>query len=201
MRVREQSMTERLAQTHESKAIETVVKSGLTGVAATVLAAAVFSPAGFGGMIGTSLAHGGDASNSSRASQDPYSVLPAYPAPLSAQELDAIHSQLAQTAASLEFTRAATDARIERIRSLVTDDGLVTFATTRVAQAAPAPVAQVQPREELRLALSEPVVAFAPIPARIEALPISYGGGVDASVPYSDPHLELAELFLAHAPS
>jgi hypothetical protein len=87
---------------------------------------------------------------------------------------------------------------------LVTDDGLVTFAPTRaptrVAQVAPAPVAQVQPREELRLALSEPVVAFAPIPARIEALPISYGGGVDTSVPYHDPHLELAELFLAHAP-
>ena len=98
-------------------------------------------------------------------------------------------------------TRAATNDRIERMRSLVADDGLVTFAPTRVAQAAPAPVAQVQPREELRLALSEPVVALAPMPAPIEALPISYGGSAfDTSVPYRDPHLELAELFLAHAP-
>lgn len=186
-------MTERSAQTFGQEARDTIIKSSLTGVAATVLAAAVFSPAGFGGMIGTSLALGGESNNSSNASQDPYSVLPAYPAPLSAQELDTIHTQLAQSAASLEFTRAATNDRIERMRSLAVDaDDLVTFEPTRTAQAAP--------REALRLSLSEPVSAPAPTPAPVEAMPISYGGAVDTSVPYRDPHLELAELFLAHAP-
>jgi hypothetical protein len=193
MCVREQSMTERSAQNFGAEVVDTVVKSGLTGVAATVLAAAIFSPAGLGGMIGTSLALGGESNNSSNASQDPYSVLPAYPAPLSAQELDTIHTQLAQSAASLEFTRAATNDRIERMRSLAVDaDDLVTFEPTRTAQAAP--------REALRLSLSEPVSAPAPTPAPVEAMPISYGGAVDTSVPYRDPHLELAELFLAHAP-
>lgn len=190
-------MTERSAQKSTRNiggdGIDTVVKSSLTGVAATVLAAAVFSPAGLGGMIGTSLALGGESNNALSASQDPYSVLPAYPAPLSAQELDTIHTQLAQSAASLEFTRAATNDRIERMRSLAVDAGeLVTFEPTRTAHAAP--------REELRLSLSEPVSAPAPLPAPIEAMPISYGGAVDTSVPYRDPHLELAELFLAHAP-
>lgn len=190
-------MTERSAQNSSRNiggdGLDTVVKSSLTGVAATVLAAAVFSPAGFGGMIGTSLALGGNANNAASAAEDPYSVLPAYPAPLSAQEVDAIQAQLAQSAASLEFTRAATNDRIERMRSLAVDAGeLVTFEPTRTAQ--------VAPREELRLSLSEPVSAPAPTPAPVEAMPISYGGAVDTSVPYRDPHLELAELFLAHAP-
>ena len=34
---------------------DTIVKSGLTGVAATMLAVTIFSPAGFGGMIGVVL--------------------------------------------------------------------------------------------------------------------------------------------------
>lgn len=191
-------MTERSAQKSTRNiggdGIDTVVKSSLTGVAATVLAAAVFSPAGLGGMIGTSLALGGNSNSAANTSADPYSVLPAYPAPLSAQELDTIHTQLAQSAASLEFTRAATNDRIERMRSLAVDAGeLVTFEPTRTTLAAP--------REELRLSLSEPVSAPAPTPAPVEAMPISYGGAVDTSIPYrDDPHLELAQLFLAHAP-
>ena len=35
---------------------DTVVKSGLTGVAATVLAVTIFSPAGFGGYLGARFA-------------------------------------------------------------------------------------------------------------------------------------------------
>ena len=42
----------------EREVRDTIVKSGLTGVAATVLAVTIFSPAGLGGMIGTSLASG-----------------------------------------------------------------------------------------------------------------------------------------------
>mgnify|MGYP000865863612 CR=1 FL=1 len=49
-------MSEQVGGGFEREVRDTVVKSGLTGVAATVLAVTIFSPAGFGGMIGTSLA-------------------------------------------------------------------------------------------------------------------------------------------------
>ena len=57
-------MSEQVGGGFEREVRDTVVKSGLTGVAATVLAVTIFSPAGFGGMIGTSLASsfGNDAS-------------------------------------------------------------------------------------------------------------------------------------------
>ena len=80
-------------------------------------------------------------------------------------------------------------------------DGLVTFAPSR----APARVEM-----NLRLSLSEPTTfAEAPVeayvveaPAEIVAAPVSYSGpGYDASVPYRDPHLELADLLLAHEAS
>ena len=186
-------MTERSAQTYSDEVRDTVVKSSLTGVAATVLAVTIFSPAGFGGMIGTSLALGDAAS--STAAQDPYAVLPAYPAPLTGEELNAIQTQLAQTAVSLEITRAATDDTVEHLRQMADGGELVTFEPTQTAT--------VQPqREQLRLSLSEPVATIAPLPAPIQPTPISYGGSmVDMSTPYRDPHLELAELFLAHTDS
>ncbi len=164
---------------------DTVVKSSLTGVAATVLAVTVFSPAGFGGIIGTSLASsfGGEA-NASNAADDPYANLPAFPAPLSQDELANIHSQLARTTASLEITRAATEERIEHIRAIALTERNVTFA----------PVQQ-SVGEGLRLTMSEPepfVAAAAPQPAALEAAPVSYSGPG-----YVDSHLELAELLLA----
>ena len=176
---------------------DTVVKSGLTGVAATVLAVTVFSPAGFGGMIGTSLASGFGIDTNSAAAEDPYASLPPYPAPLSAQELSDIHNQLARTTASLEITRAATEAKIEYIRSIAISGDAVTFAPVRTAQAA----------DGLRLRTSEPetfaaapapltpVVNAALAPLEVTATPISFVGGVDPS--YRDPHLELADLLLA----
>lgn len=164
---------------------ETVLKSGFTGVAATVLAVTVFSPAGFGGLVGTSLASGLGLDSNSASADDPYANLPAYPAPLSAQELDDIRSQLARTTASLEITRAATEAKIEHMRSIALTDGVVTFAA--------APQATPQQRDaEPRLAASEPVALAAPTPA-------SYANGAAAeAAQYRDSHLELAELLLAH---
>jgi hypothetical protein len=88
---------------------DTVVKSGLGGVAATVLAVTIFSPAGFGGLIGTSLASGFGGDSNASSAEDPYANLPAFPAPLSSTELENIRSELARTTASLEITRAATD--------------------------------------------------------------------------------------------
>lgn len=176
---------------------DTVVKSSLTGVAATVLAVTIFSPAGFGGMIGTSLASGFGLDTNSATAEDPYASLPPYPAPLTAQELSDIHNRLARTTASLEITRAATEAKIEYIRSIAVSGDVVTFT----------PVRQARLDDGLRLRTSEPEIAAAPAPLtpvvnvalpplEVTATPISFVGGADPS--YRDPHLELADLLLAH---
>jgi hypothetical protein len=174
---------------------DTIVKSGLTGVAATVLAVTIFSPAGFGGMIGTSAASGIGSDPNAASADDPYANLPPYLAPLTAEELADIHNQLAQTSASLEITRAATEAKIEHIRAIAMSGEAVTFST--------------RPQSEqlggLRLRTSAPDTFTAAAPAPVETssapqaaalTPANYGGGVDPS--YRDPHLELADLLLAH---
>jgi hypothetical protein len=177
---------------------DTVVKSGLTGVAATVLAVTIFSPAGFGGMIGTSLASGFGLDTNNATAEDPYASLPPYPAPLTAEELSDIHNRLAVTTASLEITRAATEAKIEHIRALAMSGDLVTFAPVRQT---------AQLEDGLRLRTSEPEIATAPAPLtpvvhtmlpplEVTATPINFVGGTDPS--YRDPHLELADLLLAH---
>jgi hypothetical protein len=167
---------------------DTVVKSGLTGVAATVLAVTIFSPAGLGGMIGTSLASGfgGDA-NASSSAEDPYASLPAFPAPLTANELDTIRGQLARTTASIEITRAATNDRIEQIRSIALSDGHATFA--------PMP-AVVQIGGGLRATTSNEV-AFSAAPIEVASTAVSYMGADASSTHYVDANLELAELLLA----
>jgi hypothetical protein len=171
---------------------DTIVKSSLTGVAATVLAVTIFSPAGFGGMIGTSLASGFGIDPTTSSADNPYAVLPAYPAPLSAEELDTIRSQLARTTASLELTRAATEAKIEHIRAIALSNG-ATFA--------PMP-RSVQVASDLRLTTSEEVAFAAPpvaVAAPVEAAPVSYTfGAPPQAAEFRDPNLELADLLLAH---
>lgn len=179
---------------------DTVVKSGLTGVAATVLAVTIFSPAGLGGMIGTSVASSLGLDNAaSPAADDPYASLPAYPSPLSQDELSDIRGELARTTASLEITRAATEAKIEHIRSIALSRGMITHT--------PLPQTTAQVGEGLRLASSAPVSSFTPpapeptvpAPVEIEPTPVNYSGGaVDTSVTYRDRDLELADLLLAH---
>jgi len=164
---------------------DTVVKSGLTGVAATVLAVTIFSPAGFGGLIGTSLASGFGGDTNAAASEDPYASLPAFPAPLTASELDNIRIQLARTTASLEITRAATDDRIEHIRAIA--DGAVTFT--------PMPASAVG--VGLRPTTSVDVAFAAPAPVQVATHAVSYLPADVEPVQYVDPHLELAELLLS----
>ena len=200
-------MSEQAAGSFEREVRDTVVKSGLTGVAATVLAVTVFSPAGLGGLVGTSLASGFGADTSASSAENPYANLPAYPAPLTAQDVSDIRGQLASTTAKMEFTRAATEARIEHVRAIAMTDGAVTFApmpamhAPQLTQTAEAPV----PEPELRLTLSEPVAAPVPVaetPVEAHPVRVSYGGnggGIDYVAPMRDPHLELAELFLAHS--
>lgn len=164
-----------------------VVKSGLTGVAATVLAVTIFSPAGLGGLVGTSLASGfgGD---STAASDDAYANLPAFPAPLSQSELDVIHSQLARSTASLEITRAATDYKIEQVRSIAMSSGAVTF--TPMSQRAAEPMVA-----ELRSTTSNEVAFEAPVSTSTTA--VSYIAAEDTPISYIDSHLELADLLLS----
>lgn len=195
---------------YEREVRDTVLKSTFTGVAATAIAIVTFSPAGFGDWIGASVASsvGFDASTSDN---NPYAELPAFPAPFTRAEINAVRNQLAETEAGLALVRAATDDNIEQVRALALSDGVVTFAPVR--RTAP------QPRGDLRLSLSEPAsfspMAEAPVEAYViesaqveaTAAPVSYvapaaasqaGGGFDTSVPYRDPHLELADLLLAH---
>lgn len=176
---------------------DTIVKSSLTGVAATVLAVTIFSPAGFGNWVGASVASSFGFDSTANEADNPYANLPAYPAPLTQAELNDIHGQLAETAASLELTRAADEAKIEHFRSLELNDSVVTFT--------PAPRAAVVPNSSLRLTLSEPasMTNEAPVesyvmeaPAEVMMQPASYSDAVSA--PYRDPHLELADLLLAH---
>ena len=191
-RVRERERMERPVD-YGREVRDTVVKSGLTGVAATVLAVTIFSPAGFGGLIGTSVASSfGGNSNNTAASDDPYASLPAFPAPLSSEELSNIRGQLARTTASLEITRAATEEKLEHIRSIALSSGAVTFA--------PMPQQQAQ-LTGLRGTLSDPATiapaaASAPAAPAVAATPVNYASTANAA--YRDPHLELAELLLAH---
>lgn len=164
---------------------DTVVKSGLTGVAATVLAVTIFSPAGFGGLIGTSLASGFGGDANASATEDPYASLPAFPAPLTAVELDNIRSDLARTTASLEITRAATDGKIEYVRSIASSGGAVTFAPMPATSPVGAGLRPTTSNE----------VAFAPVAVSTTA--VGYMTNEAGNVQYVDPHLELADLLLS----
>jgi hypothetical protein len=166
---------------------DTVVKSSLTGVAATVLAVTFFSPAGFGGMVGTSLASGFGQDPNSVSADDPYATLPPFPAPLTQDELSNIQSELARAAVSLEITRAATEGKIEQVRRIAMTPGAVTFA--------PIPQPAIM-NGGLRLTTSDPGTFDAPALATA-APPAPTPANYNVEAP-SDPHLELAALLLAH---
>jgi len=183
------------ASSFEREVRDTIVKSGLTGVAATVLAVTIFSPAGIGGMIGTSLASSFGNDPNTAPADNPYANLPAYPSPLTAEEISNIRSQLASTAAVMEFNRAATDAKIEHMRAIALTNGVVTFTPMAVATqhtALAAPVSQPQRQRSL----SEPASAPAPTAVQANLVPVSYrGGGYSLS---RHNRVELAEQLLAH---
>lgn len=105
-----------------------VLKSSLTGVAATMMAVTVFSPAGFGGMIGTSLASGLGLDAKVSQADDVYANLPAYPTPLSVEEVAQIHNQLAGASSALELNRGATETAVSHVRVVALADGVAAFA-------------------------------------------------------------------------
>lgn len=162
---------------------DTIVKSSLTGVAATMIAVAVFSPAGLGGMVGTSLASGLGGDPGVAPADDPYANLPALRAPMSQEEVSQIRGELAATAAAMEITRAATEAKVEHIRAIALTDVDTPFAP------APDEYANERLGGGLRLTLSAPASAPELVPAQYS------GGGVGG---YAGSHSELADLMFAH---
>jgi hypothetical protein len=161
---------------------DTIVKSSLTGVAVTVLAVTAFSPAGFGGIVGTSVAAGLGLDHRSARTNDPYAGLPPYPSPLSQTELTDIRGELARTAASLEITRAATADKIDYVRTIAEHQGL---STSMVATHHASFVATT--------ALAAPVVAAPAAPA------VPLANVAPAAAPaHTDANAQLAALLLAH---
>jgi hypothetical protein len=144
-----------------------VLKSGLTGVAASVLVVAMCSPAGFGGMIGTSLASG----LGFGAKADPEQNAQHFsktPAPLTSAELTAIHETLQSSEAQIDNIRAATDSEIQYMHDIA--------ASGHIALSAPVSMAPLHVAQVVHVAHPSSVA-------------MATGSAVD-------PHLELAALFL-----
>jgi hypothetical protein len=152
---------------------DVVVKSSLTGVAATALAVVAFSPVGFGGVVGASFASGLGLGHDARAHDERYVQLPPFVSPLSQTELSDIRGELARTAASLEITRAATDDKVAYLR---------TVASQQELNASLAPARHAAALNVTTTALAAPAnfVATGVLPA------------------HHDRDMELAALLLAH---
>lgn len=158
-----------LAQDGDAEFRDVVLKSGFSGVAATVLVVAMCSPAGLGGMIGTSVASslgfgaktGPDANATNFANT---------PAPLTSAELTTIHERLASSAAQIDNIRAATDSEIQYMREIASSS---------------------------HIALATPVTTMPAHVTQVAADRVAHPSSVaSASAPAYDPHLELAALLL-----
>jgi hypothetical protein len=104
----------------ETEIRETVVKSGLSGVAATFVAVTVCSPAGLGGFIGTGVANGlgGELSTNTLRARDNGLAFPEVRTPLSAADLTDIRTRLRDSASALDRVRRDTDDAIEMLREI-----------------------------------------------------------------------------------
>jgi hypothetical protein len=180
-----ESPAERLSA-RDRETIQTVLTSTASGVAATVMAVTMFSPAGFGGLVGESLASNFGSEQNLAAADDPYANLPAFPAPLTSEELSSIRGELSRTSAALEITKAATEARIERVRAIAMTDRGASFAPV------PAEYATANIGGGLKVASNQPVVTLQP-----GLVPADYTGGGSAS-DYRASHNDIADLMFAH---
>lgn len=200
--------------TYRDEVRDIVVKSGLSGIAATVLAVTISSPAGLGGLIGSSLASGHTPDSAETA--DALSNLSRYPSPITEVELREIRVQLRQTAQALNDARAETNAEIAHIRSIAASNHILGVAPmAEVAQVGagmsvtPAePVEQAAAAAPIRLAeavraqpIESPAPGFMQISVEYEApqaqlssMALSYGGGEEFGGKPRDPNMELAAL-------
>lgn len=121
-----QSVNDELPINRSHEIRDTVLKSGFTGVAATVLVVAMCSPAGLGGLIGTSVASGLGFGSTPTSDHNTLNF-PQAPQPLTTAELQSIHERLDSSIATLDDVRAATDAEINFMRSVASGDHIVAF--------------------------------------------------------------------------
>jgi hypothetical protein len=202
---------------HAREMRDTVIKSGLSGVAATVLAVTVWSPAGLGGMIGTSLASGTD---STSTTANTVGRLAPFPAPITEVELRDIQAKLRDSQASLRTLRAATNDEIAHIRAIARRSGLAASMGLRgpigsgmdvtdalIAPAplvAPAPIVAQSAAPEAAPAETVAAAALSPITVSYDAPAAQRGGAVvtyiggDEYNDAPDPNMELASLLLAY---
>jgi hypothetical protein len=182
-----------------------VFKSTLTGVAATMMAVTIFSPAGFGGMIGTSLASGLGLDAKVSPADDVYANLPAYPAPLSTEEVAAIYDRLDSASSAVQSNRAATEAAVSNVRAFALSDGVGAFAPTPPEYEELAVFASVSPAApalEFAAVEFEPTLELGPDMALElvqEIAAVDYSIGDEALVSYDGANLELSEMFDAGA--
>jgi hypothetical protein len=113
---------DRTPKTAAGRTRATVLHSGLAGMAAGVVAAAVSSPAGalaidsIGQAVGVGLSINGSAS--------PQEEARALIAPFTSLELSQIRARLADSAQAIESSRAATEPEIEFMRGVAARPGL-----------------------------------------------------------------------------
>lgn len=155
---------------------DTIVKSGLSGVAATVLAVTIFSPAGLGGMIGTSVAAGSGHSPASTALGD----LAPFPAPITDVELADIRARLRDSAISLRTLRASTRDEIAHMRAIAARGNALSIAPM-VVEAELRGVLDVTdtlvaPESAVTVELA-PVIETVPMAVRYDAPPAQFSGG------------------------
>ena len=165
---------------------DTIVKSAVSGVAATVLAVVIWSPAGLGGMIGTSVASNPD---TDAAMADAVARLSPYPTPITPEELTQIHATLDLTESSLVTMRAATDGAISNIRHLASQADIP--GASQMAAVSP-----VFP--ELRPTLDVDVAETSAPPVRADAQLLATSYSPPAPGTIAESHLEFAELLLSH---
>ena len=115
------------ASSYEAEQRSAIVKSSLTGVAATVVAVTMCSSAGLGGFVGASAANGldtGMSPNNIRA-RDGGPAFPDVRVPLTNAEISEIRSRLDDSGSTLDQVRRDTDAAIEMLRTIA-DNGAST---------------------------------------------------------------------------
>ncbi|MDX2275840.1 MAG: hypothetical protein NW206_10355 [Hyphomonadaceae bacterium] len=197
---------------HAQDVRDTIIKSGLSGVAATVLAVTIWSPAGLGGMVGTSMASGTD---SSSPAADAVGRMAPFPAPITEVELEYIQTKLHQSGRSLRLMRESTDQAIAQIRAVAKRDGIAAPMGLRGvigsgmdvtdALVAPAPLvaptiaaqAERQPAQQIVAAAPAPLTVSYNAPLASSGAVVTYIGG-DEYNSTPDPNMELASLLLAY---
>ncbi len=182
---------------------DTIVKSSLSGVAATVLAVTIFSPAGLGGMIGTSVAAGSAHSPTSSALGE----LAPFPAPITDVELADIRARLRDSAVSLRTLRASTRDEIAHMRAIAARGNALSIAPM-VVEAELRGVLDVTDTlvapESVVIVELAPVVEVAPVSVSYEAPAVQFSGasvvtyiGGDDYTSAPDRNMQLAALLFA----